>query len=293
MSDRNERIRAAFTEEPLAPEWNRDGILSGVLQRTQQVRRQRLYRLAGISIVTAVVLGVAWLQLRMIPAIAPVPATLDSIPTSPAEVAVTNQDHPGSATTITLPETPLSLIPLLGHRSSLSSDLRNLIERREEFRLALDRNPGKERADELRATIAGLDAEITSARTALGAVDRQLAILSGESPPVVTTGPVTYSESPPIVWNSPVSREPFAWAAGISLAALLIVFMALAFVRRTMRSAIDALSSLQHQASTQMSALTAGIEAIAIEVERLGENQRFMSKVIAGEAKEGATPNAR
>lgn len=293
MTDRNERIRAAFTEEPLAAEWNREGVLSFVLQHSQQVRRQRMYRLAGIAIVSAGVLGVAWVQLRVSPAVAPVPATFDSIPTTPAEAAVT-QDHPGSATTITVHETPPNLMPLLGHRSSLSVDLQNQISKREEYRAALQANPNREQANELRATIAGIDQDIAATRSALQLVDRQLASIQGvEAAPVVAEGAITYTEGPPVIIRSPLPGEPFLWAAGISTAALLMVFVALAYFRRTMRSAIDALASLQNQASTQMSALTSGIEAIAIEVERLGENQRFLSKAIAGEAKDAVSPNAR
>lgn len=153
---------------------------------------------------------------------------------------------------------------------------------------ALNANPGGQRADQLRAQIAGTEADIASTRTALRLVDNQLAALQGEAAPVVAQEAVTFSESPPVVIRPPLPGEPFLWAAGISLTALLIVFAALLAFRRTMRSAVDALSSLQGQASTQLSALTSGIEAIAIEVERLGENQRFMSKAIVGESKEGA-----
>jgi hypothetical protein len=299
MSDRNERIRDAFHDDTSATEWNRDGVLSGVLQYAHQVRRRRLYRMTAVALAATVVLGVGWVQLRSTPAPFPIPtsnevvsATFDSIPTNPAEAAVTNQQAQGSATSITVHEAPQTLMPLLGHRSSLSNDLRELVERRDELTTALNANPGRERADQLRAQIAGTEADITSTRTALRLVDNQLAALQGETP-VVVHEPVTFSESPPIVFSGPGPSEPFIWAAGISLTALLIVFAALLAIRRTMRSAVEALSSLQGQASSQMSALTSGIEAIAIEVERLGENQRFLSRAIAGEAKETVSPNAR
>ena len=289
MSDRNERIRAAFHDDPNAPEWNRDGVLSGVLHHTRELRRQRFFRRAGVWLVMAVVLVLAWMQLRAVPVVPPSPATFDSISTNPAEAAVTIQDNPGSATTITVHEAPPNLMPLLGHRSSLSIDLQNQISKREEYRAAMSANPSREQASELRATIAGIDADIAATRNALRLVDQQLAGLQGgEAMPVTTHEAITYAESPPVIIRSPLPGEPFMWAAGISTAALLIVFVALAYFRKTMRSAIDALSSLQNQASSQMSALTSGIEAIAIEVERLGENQRFMSKVIVGDKEASA-----
>ena len=286
MTDRNERIRDAFHDDQSAADWNRDGVLSGVLQHTQQVRRQRVYRLAAVSLVTAAVLGVAWVQMRAIPAIPAIPslpATLDSISTNPAEAAVTTQDHQGGATTITVHESPPNLIPLLGHRSSLSSDLRLLVEKRDELMTVLSENPGRDRAERLQAQIAGTEADIAATRTALNVVDKQLAALQGIEP-VTTTEAITYaSEAPPILIRGPAERERMMLFGGIALTAFLVVFVGMAYFRRTMRSAIDAMTSLQGQASTQMSALTAGIEAIAIEVERLGENQRFMSKMIVGE----------
>ena len=292
MSDRNERIRDAFHDDTNATDWNRDGVLSGVLLHTHQVRRRRLYRLTAVAFATTVLLGVVWLQLRSTPARLRIPTSgetvpvmFDSIPTNPAEEAVSIQQE-GAATTITRHETPATLIPLLGHRSALSNDLKDLVEKRDELTTALNANPGRERADQLRAQIAGTEADIAATRTALRVVDQQLAGIQGEAP-VVVHEPFTFSASPPIVFSGSGPGEPFIWAAGISLTALLIVFAALLAIRRTMRSAVDALSSLQGQASTQMSALTSGIEAIAIEVERLGENQRFMSKVIAGDSKEG------
>ena len=293
MSDRNERIRAAFHDETTSPTWNRDGVLSGVLQHTQQKRRQQLYRRTAIAVATMVVLGVAVVQLRSttripIPtSVESVPAMFDSISTNPAEEAVSNQQGEGVATTITRHEAPQNLIPLLGHRSSLSNDLKDLIERRDELTTALTTSPGRERADQLRVQLAGTDQDIAATRIALRVVDQQLAALQGVEAPVVAHEAITFSESPPIVIRGPLPGEPFMWAAGISLTALLIVFASLLAFRRTMRSAIDALSSLQGQASTQMAALTSGIEAIAIEVERLGENQRFLSKVISGDSKEG------
>jgi hypothetical protein len=72
-------------------------------------------------------------------------------------------------------------------------------------------------------------------------------------------------------------------SAGISAMAMLMMVAVLYFFRRTMRATAETLSSFQANASSQLSAMTSGIEAVAIEVERLGENQRFMSKVIVGE----------
>ena len=298
MNDRSERVRAAFHEGTDAPEWNRDAVLSGVLQHARQVRRQRTYRLTGTAVAAMLILGVVWLQLRATSARHPtptivgsVPVTFDSISITPAEEAVTHQDRPGTATTITRHETPANLIPLLGHRSALSSDLEDFVDKRDDLTAALNANPGGERAAQLQAQIAGTEADIASTRNALRIVDQQLAALQGSEVPVVVHEPIAFSESPPspMVIQYPLPGEPFAWAAGISLTALLIVFAALLAIRRTMRSAVDTLSSLQGQASTQLNALTSGIEAIAIEVERLGENQRFLSKAIAGDAKEGVS----
>jgi hypothetical protein len=52
-------------------------------------------------------------------------------------------------------------------------------------------------------------------------------------------------------------------------------------MRSIARSTRQALTQLEAQVSSQHATLASGIDAIAVEVERLGEGQRFMSKVLA------------
>ena len=54
------------------------------------------------------------------------------------------------------------------------------------------------------------------------------------------------------------------------------------YMRRIARMTREALAAIERQASSQHATLASGIDAIAVEVERLGEGQRFMSKALAG-----------
>ena len=54
------------------------------------------------------------------------------------------------------------------------------------------------------------------------------------------------------------------------------------YMRRIARMTREALAAIEKQVSSQHATLASGIDAIAVEVERLGEGQRFMSKALAG-----------
>ena len=196
-----------------------------------------------------------------------------------------------SAAALLQHEAPSSLIPLLGHRSQLSMELQNLTTKREEYSLALSKNPGRDRADELRGIISGIDGDLAATRQALRAVDNQIAAMNGATPVAVDAPPAPYeavsiTTEPPIFVNRPFFMDPAMFSAGISAMAMIVMVAAVYFFRRTMRATAEALSSFQVNATSQLSAMTSGIEAVAIEVERLGENQRFMSKVIGERAEE-------
>ena len=67
----------------------------------------------------------------------------------------------------------------------------------------------------------------------------------------------------------------------VVLLALGMIAM-LGYMRRIARKTREALAAIEKQVSSQHATLASGIDAIAVEVERLGEGQRFMSKALAG-----------
>jgi hypothetical protein len=103
-------------------------------------------------------------------------------------------------------------------------------------------------------------------------VDAQLAGQPVETPPPRRSHPGQ---------SSIIGRSH--WASGFPLVLLAAGMVAmLGYMRRIARKTREALAAIEGQVSSQHATLASGIDAIAVEVERLGEGQRFMSKVLTG-----------
>lgn len=182
-------------------------------------------------------------------------------------------------------EIPQSLMPLLGHRTALRHDISEFEEKIQVIRKQLDAHPGD---GVLRGDLALLTEQLASAQSAMRIVDRQLAAL--EAPPstpdlpalpvvgVPEPGFVSIATEPPIFVNPGLEGERMLMLYGAGALVMLTWVAMTLYIRRTTRATITAMSAIQSQHAT----LAAGIEAVAVEVERLGEGQRYMSKVLAG-----------
>ena len=79
--------------------------------------------------------------------------------------------------------------------------------------------------------------------------------------------------------------DPDMIAGGvIALAMVFAIPMSLAFARRIWRRSARAEVVLHPQMIERMDSLERGVEAIALEVERIGEGQRFVTQALAGRA---------
>jgi hypothetical protein len=116
---------------------------------------------------------------------------------------------------------------------------------------------------------------------ALRAVDRQIAGLEGTPMPALPPIPEIGIEVPPPIYRDGIPVERLALPV-LGLTLLLAFVMTVMYVRRSVRASARTISEVQSQIASQHATLASGIDAIALEVERLGEGQRYMSKVIAG-----------
>lgn len=172
---------------------------------------------------------------------------------------------------------PSNLLPLLGHRSSLRIDVNNAEMRRDALVARLEQTTGREH-DRIEQELAAVEQQLEASRVAINIIDRQL---MGHETPVVTHA---IADAPQVFqFGSPGIPGEVIWAAGGASGLLLLGMLSLlVYMRRVARSTREALSLIEGQVSSQHATLAAGIDAIALEVERLGEGQRFMSKVLSG-----------
>jgi hypothetical protein len=279
MTEPGERLRELLRTSTEPPAMDRDQVLAGVYARQALLARRRsLLRWAMTGLGTAAVALAVYVGSRLsarVPSFENLsPVTTDSVPQSPSgdEVMVTHQEA----------STPSSLIPLLPHRNQLRMDIDHLMTQRRELTMEIANDKAPAASRELaKKELVEVEQDLAAAKRALNVIDAELA--GRPVIPVAIEEPVqthTFTEIPvgvPVV----VGRPVVAWIAGASTLVLLVMLSMMLWVRRTTRAALSEVASLRTQSGTQMTALSEGIEAIALEVERIGEGQRYLSKMIA------------
>jgi hypothetical protein len=187
---------------------------------------------------------------------------------------------PRAVTTTTSPV--LSLDELRARRSEISSQLSNVTSRRSEIAGELRKSlPGADRAG-LESRLAVLDGRIAALESDLASTGRELATARGlES---ITSVP------PPQPGNG-LDRDQIT-AISIVFTVVVLMPLSIAWARAIFRRASRQAEQPSQQLMSRLDRMEEGIETIALEVERISEGQRFVTKVIsAGAAEPVAIPN--
>jgi hypothetical protein len=120
----------------------------------------------------------------------------------------------------------------------------------------------------LETRISDLDARIQAVDKQIAGADAQVAQAAAVPGAVVEEPPVYHDDTPP------------TGAIVGSLFMLLCVFpITIAFSRRIWRRGGAAIAAIPGELMERISRLDQAVESIAIEVERIGEGQRFMTRV--------------
>lgn len=159
----------------------------------------------------------------------------------------------------------------MAKRDVLREQLDELTDQREELQQAL-------RSEDNAVSRAGLEARLGELDQRILVVERQLG--SAEAQVAQTAGiPGAMVEEPP-----PPLQGPPEWA--VAMGFVLILFIAfplvIAYARRIWRRGgpAPAVLAMPPELSERMTRLEQAVDAIALEVERVTEGQRFMTKVI-------------
>jgi hypothetical protein len=199
------------------------------------------------------------------PDVAP-PAT----PMAPRTVVI-SQD--GKTTTITVPRTRGEIAALISQREAISDQLNNVSDRRHELSQELQGTVDPVARQGLEDRIRVLDQRILQLENDLGATGRQLA---GAPPNMVAT--TEYGMAP----RDRGDDFPQGMAVG---GGVVVGFCALVYFlsrRRARRQASRARpAGLTDDSGQRLQRLEQGMEAIAIEIERISEGQRFVTKLLS------------
>ena len=175
----------------------------------------------------------------------------------------------------------------VAQRKELGDQLERLNDARQDLsnRLA---DPELAKADKagIEGRIATMDARIAEVDKQIANADAQVAQAAGVPGAIV--------EPPPIERNGP-PEEVFV-LGGLFIVVVLLP-ISLAYARRIWRRSAAVVSSLPQEVMDRLTRLDQAVDAIAVEVERIGEGQRFMTRVLAekpvGAAALGAAPEQR
>lgn len=101
--------------------------------------------------------------------------------------------------------------------------------------------------------------------------------------------------TPPAVPNMPVFPRvtPNVVVPAISVVTLVLLFpISVAWAKRILRRAPKAVAVIPTEVTTRLERIEQAVDTIAIEVERISEGQRFVTKVMAGRPAAGASNDA-
>jgi hypothetical protein len=157
-------------------------------------------------------------------------------------------------------------------RRELGNQLDNLQDRRNNLSERLQ-DPNVRGADKggLEARIAEMDARILAVDKQIAAADAEVAKAAGV--------PGAYVEPPPPFQGSGPPEEVYV-LTGIFFVVVLLP-ISLAFARRIWRRGVVTVSALPTEVMERLTRLDQAIDSIAVEVERIGEGQRFMTRLFA------------
>jgi transposase len=160
-------------------------------------------------------------------------------------------------------------------RDELNSQMERLKDERRDITNRLQGEEGEQAISA--ADKAGLEKRLTTLDGRIEALDNQIAQADAQVASAAAV-PGAIVEKPPYVRPGP-PEEVFI-LGGIFL--FVAIFpISIAYARRIWRRSSAAVASLPHDIVERFTQIDQAVESIAVEVERIGEGQRFITRVLS------------
>jgi len=198
----------------------------------------------------------------------PAGAVIAQGPPSPKTITVTGAD--GKPQTLQIPTTHDEMQQLMSRRSQLADQLDNVTDRRNGIVEQLQVAPNVAQPG-LTAQLKVLNDRIVQLETDLAATGRQIASASPEV--------MSMAEEPPRGDDNGSFEDGVG--AGVAGSVVVVTVMLFLFRRRLRRRGPGRTPQLSDDASPRLARLEQGMDAIAIEVERISEGQRFVTRLLS------------
>jgi septal ring factor EnvC (AmiA/AmiB activator) len=158
-------------------------------------------------------------------------------------------------------------------RSELRNQLENAEERRSDLAQELSQTSSGDGA-----TRAGLEARIRETDARILELDKQLAVADQQVAQAAAVPGATYEPPRPIVQRNGPPEEVFV------LGGVFIIFVmmpiAVAYARRLWkRGAVSVSTEMPAEMTDRLNRMEQAIDAVAVELERVGEGQRYVTRV--------------
>ena len=210
----------------------------------------------------------------------PPPPQADVAPERP--VTITTPGPGGKTQTLTVPRTSGEVQSLLSRRDELSSQLSSVTSRRNSLSEQVRSAPDGASRTGLEARIRLLDQRILQLETDIAGVGQQLAAAPGDL--------VAFMENRPPSGGGDDFGEGLGVGIFGTVFVLGLVYAFQRWRRRKHPKVAGAPANLLTDSAQRLERVEHAIEAIALEVERVGEGQRFVTKLLA-ESPERQTVN--
>jgi hypothetical protein len=201
-------------------------------------------------------------------------------PRAPVSITVVGAD--GKSQTITIPVSESDVEELLAHRQELSDQLSSVTDRRSNLAAEIRRTTDDASRTGLQDRLRLLDNRILQLETDLATVGRQLAAAPAEL--------VSGTREEPNNRGSEDGFDEGLMAGGFSVFFASAIFFL--FARRRWRRQGSTRRTAIGDDTARLERLEHGMDAIAIEIERVSEGQRFVTKLLS-EAQHQPAPAQR
>ncbi|HUQ83146.1 MAG TPA: hypothetical protein VM076_18485 [Gemmatimonadaceae bacterium] len=126
----------------------------------------------------------------------------------------------------------------------------------------------------------GMEARITEIDGRISAVDRQISESEAQiARQAAVPGAAVQAPEPPR--QGPPEE---AWVLGGMFIVIVLLPLSIAMARRIWRRGVATITQLPAELSERLSRLEQGMDAVAVEVERIGEGQRYMSRLMGDDS---------
>ena len=161
-------------------------------------------------------------------------------------------------------------------RREIANQIENLTDQREELAGQLQNIPGSETATRagLEARIAGIDARIIALDKQMELADAAVTRAAGIPGAIQPPPPPPPQSGPP---------EEFWVIAGLILVPAAFI-LTIAWARRLWRRGAAVVSAIPQEVYDRFTRVEQSIDSVAVEVERIGEGQRYLTRLLSDKA---------